>query len=92
MKRIFSTLLKSAGIGLVWGMLFGFIIGLQVYSNAVEIARDMHPAEAGTYLCSAGKAPIALGIIGIPAGALVGLSIGGLMIFLGEGTGRNRLP
>ena len=73
-------------------MLFGFIVGLQVYSNARKMARDMNAAEAGTYLCAAGKAPIALGVLGIPAGALVGLSIGGLMIICGEATGRNRLP
>ncbi|HEV2799059.1 MAG TPA: hypothetical protein VGW12_01105 [Pyrinomonadaceae bacterium] len=92
MKRIFSTLLKSACIGLVCGMIFGFISGEQMYSNAVERARDMHPADAGTYLCSAGKAPFALAILGFPAGALTGLSIGGLMLLFRAVTGRARLP
>ena len=92
MKRIFSTLLKTAGIGLVWGVLFGFVVGLQVYSNAVKMARDMHPAEAGTYLCSAGKAPVALGILGIPGGALVGLSTCGLIMLYREVSDQNRLP
>lgn len=92
MKRIFSVLLKSAGIGLVCGMLFGFIGGLQMYSNAVVKARDMHPSEAGGYLCAAGNAPVGLAILGIPGGALVGLSVGGLMILYREISDQNRLP
>lgn len=92
MKRIFSTLLKAAGIGLVCGLLFGFIGGLQIYSNAVEEARDMHPSQAGTHLCAAGNAPLALAILGVPAGALVGLSAAGLIILFRVSTGRNKLP
>jgi hypothetical protein len=92
MKRIFSTLLKAAGIGLMCGVLFGFIGGLQMYSNAVERARDMHPSEAGGYLCSAGKAPFALAILGLPGGAFVGLSIGGLMLLFRKATGWDQLP
>jgi H+/Cl- antiporter ClcA len=92
MKRIFSTLLKAAGIGLVCGVLFGFFGGLLMYSNAVEKARDMHPGEAGTYLCAAGNAPIALAILGVPAGAFVGLSTAGLIIWFRKSTGRDKLP
>jgi hypothetical protein len=92
MKRIFSVLLKSAGIGLMCGVLFGFIGGLQIYSNAVEKARGMDASQAGGHLCAAGKAPIVLAILGIPAGAFVGLSMGGLMILFREVTGKNRLP
>lgn len=80
MMRIFSTLLKAAGIGVVCGVIFGFIGGMQMYSHAVEKARDMHPREAGTYLCAAGKAPIEFAILGIPAGAFIALNAAGLMI------------
>ena len=80
MKRTFSTMLKAAGIGIVCGVIFGFIGGLQWYSHAVEKARDMHPAEAGTYLCAAGKSPIELAILGIPVGAFIGLNAAGLII------------
>jgi hypothetical protein len=84
MERIFFPLLKAAGIGVVCGVVFGFIGGMQMYWNAVEKARDMHPRETGTYLCAAGKAPIELAILGIPAGAFIGLNAAGLMILYRE--------
>ena len=92
MKRIFSTLLRSAGIGLGCGVLFGFIGGVQIYLHAVEQARSMHPRDTGSLLCSAGQAPFAMAILGVPAGALVGLSVAGLMLLFRRVTGRNRLP
>ncbi len=76
----------------MYGVLFGFIGGILAYSYAVERARDMHPADAGTYLCAAGSAPITLPILGVPAGALLGLGTAALMLLFRAATGRNRLP
>ncbi|HZH32186.1 MAG TPA: hypothetical protein VEY11_15580 [Pyrinomonadaceae bacterium] len=92
MKRIFSTLLKSAGIGLVCGMFFGFIRGMQIYSDALMKTREMSEGQAASILCSAGSAPMVMAILGAPAGALVGLSVCGLMLLSRAVAGKRRLP
>jgi hypothetical protein len=93
MKRILKTLCKTTGIGLVSGLIFGVALGNKIYQDAVERVHQLPPPpNADGLLCAAGKAPIALGILGIPAGALFGLILGGALLLYMHLYGSNRLP
>lgn len=89
---IFKTLLRTSAIGLLSGPIFGFGLGISIYQDAKESVRHLPAMEAGSVLCAAGQAPFALGILGIPAGALFGLILGGLFLLYRSIAGGPRLP
>jgi hypothetical protein len=65
---------------------------MQIYSDALMKAREMSEGQAASILCSAGSAPMVMAILGVPAGALIGLSVCGLMLLSREVAGKKCLP
>ncbi len=86
MKTAFTKLLKLIIGGLIVGALLGIILGFGLYFDAVRKAPELQKAngwrgdEVQSYLCAAGQAPMALGILGIPIGACLGLVTGIILL------------
>lgn len=92
-NKILKTLWQTTAIGLVSGPILGVAVGIKIYQDALERVQQIPPPpNPGGLLCSAGGAPFALGILGIPAGALFGLILGGGFLLYRYISGYNRLP
>lgn len=91
MNRIFIVLCKAVGIGTISGFIFCLAWSIKIMWEIDRLAAANDPSTASAR-CAAGSAVVILPILGIIAGAILGLVMGGGLLLIHHLFYRRRLP
>ena len=86
------TLLKTTAVGIAGGFVGGLWLYFAIIRDAEAHAQNVEQMSRASYMCAAGMAASLLALLSLPAGALFGLCLGGVLLSRKRAAGRRPLP